>query len=131
VTLTVVAAVIEVEGAFLLTKRQPGVHLSGHWEFPGGKVQAGETHEAALAREMVEELDAHVKVHECVFEIAHQYDDREIHLHFYRCTLEGVPRPLLGQEMRWVERTDLASLPFPEADRGLVEALSQGAPAKT
>ena len=76
----VVAAVIEKDGAFLVTRRQQGVHLAGLWEFPGGKIDEGETHAAALAREIREELDADVDVGDLVFEVSHAYDDRTVAL---------------------------------------------------
>jgi 8-oxo-dGTP diphosphatase len=63
-----------------------------------------------------------------VFEITHNYEDRAISLHFYRCTLHGEPRPLLGQQMRWVARSELHSLDFPAADAELIQRLS--APAR-
>jgi mutator protein MutT len=120
----VVAAVIEVEDRFLVTKRQHGVHLAGFWEFPGGKVHDREMHEAALRREMREELDADVVVGEQVFEIVHDYPERSVALHFYRCRLLGAPTPLLGQEMTWVPRETLHTLAFPDADRELLAILT-------
>jgi 8-oxo-dGTP diphosphatase len=123
----VVAAVIERDDAFLLTRRQRGVHLEGMWEFPGGKVHAGESHEDALRRELREELDVDVEMRDCAFEVTHAYDDRTITLHFYRCVLHGAPRPLLGQEMRWVPRAELPSLDFPPADVELIRLLTESA----
>jgi 8-oxo-dGTP diphosphatase len=123
--ITVVAAVIEENGAFLVTRRQKGVHLAGLWEFPGGKIAEGETHQAALAREIREELDADIDVGDLVFEITHAYDDRTVALYFYRCALRGAPRPLLGQEMRWVPRAGLATLGFPPADEALITLLTE------
>ena len=125
VVITVVAAVIEEGGRFLVTRRQKGVHLAGLWEFPGGKIDEGETHAAALVREIREELDADVDVGELVFEVTHPYEDRTVTLYFYRCTLRGTPRPLLGQEMRWVPRADLATLGFPPADEELIKLLTE------
>jgi mutator protein MutT len=119
----VVAAVIEENNRFLLTRRQPGVHLAGMWEFPGGKIDPAETHAAALAREIREEIDAGVAVGELVFQTTHAYPDRDVALYFYRCTLIGTPRPLLGQEMQWVPRGELASLGFPPADEALITLL--------
>jgi mutator protein MutT len=127
VVMVVVAAVIETGGRFLVTRRQSGVHLAGLWEFPGGKIDDGETHAAALAREIREELDADVDVGDLVFDITHAYDDRTLALYFYRCTLRGTPRPLLGQEMRWVARADLAALGFPPADQELITLLTASA----
>lgn len=129
IVIVVVAAVIEKDGAFLVTRRQKGVHLAGLWEFPGGKIDEGETHAAALAREIREELATDVEVHDLVFDVSHAYDDRTVTLYFYRCTLRGTPRPLLGQEMRWVPRADLATLGFPPADEALIKLLT-GSPVR-
>jgi 8-oxo-dGTP diphosphatase len=125
-TLNVVAAVIERDGRFLVTRRQAGVHLAGLWEFPGGKVAAGESHEEALRREMLEELDTDVAVRSLMSTAAHAYDDRHVTLHFYRCELAAAPRPLLGQEMRWVPRAELRTLGFPPADEELIALLVEG-----
>ncbi len=121
--LVVVAAVIVDGDRFLVTRRQQGVHLEGMWEFPGGKAGADETHAAALKREMREELDADVTVHDLVLETTHAYPDRTVTLHFYWCDLIGTPRPMLGQEMRWVPRAELPSLGFPPADEELIRML--------
>jgi 8-oxo-dGTP diphosphatase len=123
-TLHVVAAVIERDGCFLVTRRQAGVHLAGLWEFPGGKVAPGESHEDALRREMLEELNTDVAVRSVVTTAAHAYDDRHVTLHFYECELTGTPRPLLGQEMRWVPRSELRGLGFPPADEELIALLT-------
>jgi mutator protein MutT len=120
----VVAAIIEDEGAFLVTRRQKGVHLAGLWEFPGGKMDEGETHHAALAREIREELDAEIDVGDLVFHVTHAYDDRTVALYFYQCRLRSDVRPLLGQEMRWVPRAELATLGFPPADEELIKLLT-------
>jgi 8-oxo-dGTP diphosphatase len=122
--LIVVAAVIEQDDTFLLTRRLEGTHLAGFWEFPGGKIAGRETHAEALTRELREELDSEIEVGPLVFETEHDYADRSISLHFYRCTLHGSPRPLLGQEMRWVPRTELRSLDFPPADEELIRRLT-------
>jgi 8-oxo-dGTP diphosphatase len=120
----VVAAVIEQDDRFLVTRRQKGVHLAGMWEFPGGKIDPAETHADALRREMREELDTDVDVGALVFDISHAYSDRTVTLYFYRCVLKGVPRPLLGQEMRWVPRAKLPALGFPPADEQLITLLT-------
>lgn len=125
--IVVVAAVIEQDDRFFLTRRQADVHLEGMWEFPGGKVDAGESHVQALHREIREELDADVDVHDLVFETRHEYPDRTISLFFYRCGLRGEPRPRLGQELRWVPRRELASLGFPPADAELITLLTASA----
>jgi 8-oxo-dGTP diphosphatase len=122
--MVVVAAIIEEDDAFLLTRRQKGVHLAGLWEFPGGKIHEGETHAAALVREIREELDAAIDVGDLVFHVTHAYDDRTVALHFYRCRLQSEARPLLGQEMRWVPRAELPTLGFPPADEALIKFLT-------
>lgn len=119
----VVAAVIERDDAFLLTLRPDGTHLAGHWEFPGGKVHHSETHDEALRREIFEELDAVATVGELVHTVTHSYPEKTVQLFFYRCELMGDAKPMIGQQMRWVKRNALASLPFPEADRDLISLL--------
>ena len=127
--ITVVAAVIEQDDRFLVTRRQIGVHLAGLWEFPGGKVTDGESHSVALRREIREELDADVGVGNLVLETSHAYPERVVTLFFYRCSLLGTPRPIIGQEMAWVLRADLWSLDFPPADAELIRRLmSRGGP---
>jgi 8-oxo-dGTP diphosphatase len=122
--IVVTAAVIEREGAFLVTRRPGGVHLAGCWEFPGGKCEAGESHRDCLRREIREELAADVEPGPEIFSVTHDYPDRTVELHFLECALIGTPRPLLGQEMRWIRRGDLASLEFPPADAELIRLLT-------
>lgn len=122
--MVVVAAVVEQDGRFLVTRRLEGTHLSGLWEFPGGKCEPGETLEECLQREIQEELGVTADVHEEVVTTEYDYPERTVRLHFLRCDLAGPPRAVLGQEMRWVTRVELGTLPLPEADRALVEALT-------
>ena len=121
----VTAAVVEREGRFFVTRRQDGTHLEGYWEFPGGKCEPGETDEACLTREMREELGVDVRVGGLLLSVAHAYPDRVVELHFYACEMSGAPRPLLGQEMRWVAREDLRTLQFPPADAELIDLVTQ------
>jgi mutator protein MutT len=123
--LIVTAAVIEVNGRFFVTRRPPGVHLEGAWEFPGGKCEPGESHPACLAREIREELDCDVVVGRKIFSTSHSYAARDVELHFFRCELNGAPRPLLGQQMRWVPREELDALDFPPADAEVIEVLKK------
>ena len=127
-TVVVTAAVVEVDGRFLVTRRPQGVHLEGLWEFPGGKCDRDEELKACLARELLEELDAPSRVGDELFTTTHAYPDRSVELHFFRCELLGEPRPVLGQEMRWVRREDLATLEFPPADAELIRMLRTAAP---
>ena len=121
--IAVVAAVIAGDAGFFVTRRQQGVHLEGYWEFPGGKIDAGETHDAALKREIREELGADVEVGALLLTTSHAYPERTVTLYFYRCTLAGTPQPLLGQEMRWVPASGLSALAFPPADEELINLL--------
>lgn len=123
-SIVVVAAVVEDNDSFLVTRRPEGVHLAGLWEFPGGKIDPSESHADALRREMREELDTDVDVHDLVFHTTHAYPDRSVALFFYDCVLRQTPRPLLGQEMRWVKRADLSTLGFPPADEELIRRLA-------
>jgi 8-oxo-dGTP diphosphatase len=124
--LVVAAAVVEQADRFLLTRRQPGVHLEGFWEFPGGKCEPGEALPACLAREIREELGVGATVGPELLTISHAYPDRRVELHFFRCTLDGAPAPQLGQDMQRVARGELAALEFPPADRELIERLVNG-----
>jgi 8-oxo-dGTP diphosphatase len=123
--IVVVAAIIEEDERFLLTQRQKGAHLEGLWEFPGGKIDAGETHAGALGRELREELDVDVDVGGLRFHTTHDYGDRVVALYFYQCALRGTPRPMLGQQMQWVPRAELAALGFPPADAELIKVLME------
>lgn len=122
-TLTVVAAVVERGGRFLVTRRQPGVHLEGYWEFPGGKCEAAETHDGCLRREILEELGVSARVGALLLETSHDYADRTVRLCFYRCEIDGDPRPLLKQEIAWATRAELGALDFPPADALLIQVL--------
>lgn len=127
ITLVVTAAVIEQGNRILVTRRPPGVHLAGHWEFPGGKCDGGEALDACLARELREELAVDVVVGGELFTTTHDYPDRRVELHFLRCELLGEPAPQLGQQMRWVSREELPTLAFPPADAALIRLLARQA----
>lgn len=119
----VVAAVIEREAKFLIARRLKDTHLAGLWEFPGGKVQQDETHEAALRREILEELDTEITNAREIFQTAHSYPERIVELHFFRAELSREPQPALGQELRWIARDEFAALEFPPADAELIHGL--------
>lgn len=122
--IVVAAAVIRRGDAFFVTRRHAGVHLEGYWEFPGGKCEAGETLQACLEREILEELAARVRVGDEIFRVSHAYPERIVELRFFRCELLEQPRAMLGQEMRWVPKAELSSLAFPPADAELLVMLS-------
>jgi mutator protein MutT len=122
-TIVVTAAIIERDGRFLVTRRQPGVHLAGVWEFPGGKCDAGESLASCMARELREELAIETIVGAEIFATAHEYPDRRVELHFFECESADEPSAVLGQEVRWVGRDELALLEFPPADAELIRML--------
>ena len=127
-TLVVVAAIVEDHGKYFVTRRQAGVHLEGLWEFPGGKIEPGESLADGLRRELKEELGTAVEIGEEVFSVTHDYPDRRVELHFLSCAFLNAPVALLGQEMRWVARDDLTSLKFPPADDELIRVLAAAKP---
>jgi 8-oxo-dGTP diphosphatase len=124
--IVVTAAVIERDGRYLVTRRLRGTHLAGFWEFPGGKCDTGEPLAACLEREIAEELDTNVRIGAEIHHVAHEYPERIVELHFFRCELLGEPQPAQGQEMRWVPRGELALLQFPPADAELIAMLTRG-----
>jgi 8-oxo-dGTP diphosphatase len=121
--IVVTAAVIERNGAFLLTRRLEGTHLEGYWEFPGGKCGPDETLADSLVREIREELAAEIDLGAELLATSHEYPERHIELRFFRCTLRTEPSPVLGQQMAWVTREALRTYPLPPADDELVTLL--------
>jgi 8-oxo-dGTP diphosphatase len=124
-TVVVTAAVIEIDGRFLVTRRLEGTHLAGVWEFPGGKCDRDESLKECLARELLEELDVDSRIGAELFSTTHAYPERSVELHFFSCELMGEPKAAIGQEMQWVRREDLATLEFPPADAELIEMLTR------
>jgi mutator protein MutT len=122
--IVVTAAVIERNGAFLVTRRPRGVHLEGFWEFPGGKCEPGESHARCLEREIREELGVGLRTGREIYTVSHAYPDRVVELHFLAGELTDEPRAMLGQEIKWVRREDLSVLAFPPADEELIRTLS-------
>jgi 8-oxo-dGTP diphosphatase len=120
----VTAAVVERGGLLLVTRRVHGTHLAGHWEFPGGKCEPGESPENCLARELREELGVATVIGEEIYRTLYAYADRRLDLRFFACEIEGEPTPLIGQEIRWAARGELRELQFPPADKELVERLA-------
>ena len=123
----VVAAVIERDGRYLVTQRRPTAVLPLLWEFPGGKVETGETDEQALIRELQEELGVVVVVGSRCFETRHSYGAREMHLLVYRCRLvSGEPKALEVNAVEWVEEKRIGEREFLPADMPLVHGLKHG-----
>jgi mutator protein MutT len=125
--LTIVAAIIRRDDQILITKRPDNVHLAGLWEFPGGKVESGESLPAALEREIREELGVEITVDREYFSVEHEYPEKSVHLHFFDCTiLRGEPQPLEVADLRWVKAAELDDFEFPPADVELIRRLRSG-----
>jgi 8-oxo-dGTP diphosphatase len=124
--LVAAVALIDADGRVLLAERPAGKHLAGMWEFPGGKVQPGETPEAALIRELDEELGIDV-VTSCLapFTFAsHAYPEFHLLMPLYVCRKwSGIVTAREGQRLKWVHSAQLADYPMPPADKPLVAML--------
>ena len=124
----VAAALTNQAGEILLQRRPEGRQMAGLWEFPGGKVDSGESPESALVRELEEELGVVVEpgnLHPLAF-ASEPLGDRNLLLLLYICrTWQGDPKPLESPEIRWLRPEDMSALPMPPADRPLVVALAQ------
>jgi 8-oxo-dGTP diphosphatase len=127
--ITVVAAVIEQNGRLLICQRRRGDRFELQWEFPGGKVQAGETPQQALLRELREELNVSAQIGDEIYRTRHLYPelDRELDLLFFAATLGPEPVTNLAfEQIVWVQRSSLTGYNFLPADRELVVRLSRG-----
>jgi 8-oxo-dGTP diphosphatase len=124
VRIDVVAAIIRKDDEILITQRLNGVHLARLWEFPGGKVEAGESLEAALRREIQEELGIKIRVDDEFFTVDYDYPSKSVRLHFFNCVvLEGEVRPIDVADLRWIKPHDIGNYKFPPADVDLVKKL--------
>ena len=126
VVLVAAVALVDVDGRVLLAQRPPGKSMAGLWEFPGGKIDAHETPEAALIRELAEELGIDVEA-SCLapFTFAsHAYPDFHLLMPLYVCRRwSGIVSPREGQSLKWVRPERLADYPMPPADKPLVAML--------
>ena len=119
----VAAGVIERDGQVLVTQRAAKAHQGGLWEFPGGKLESGESAEQALVRELAEELNIQVTQQSPLIEIAHDYGDKQVRLFvFVVYDFEGEPQGLEGQPMQWIASADLNGLSFPAANLPIIQA---------
>ena len=123
----VAAGLIRREGRYLIARRKEGVHLGGFWEFPGGKREAGETLEECLHRELWEELNVRIDVPLPFQIVHHEYPEKTVELHFFRCRIEsGEAVAQDCAELRWVYPHEMAAFEFPSADQAIIVALRQG-----
>ena len=120
----VVVAVINRRGRYLLGKRPHGGMLGGLWEFPGGKIEPGETHHEALVREMREELGVKVHVGTLLATVSHAYSHFRVTLHVYRCEITGgAPSATTHTLLKWVPRSKISEYALPQANRKFLAAL--------
>jgi len=112
------------EGRVLLARRHPDSHQGGLWEFPGGKLEAGETLAEALYRELAEELGIAVRQHRPLILIRHDYGDRKVCLDVHEVLrFDGEPQSREGQPLSWVSLDALHSYPLPQANGPIVARL--------
>jgi 8-oxo-dGTP diphosphatase len=115
----VVAAVIERNGRYLLTQRNASAVFPLLWEFPGGRVESGETDSAALVREVHGRIGVLVAISEKLGEHVHEYEDYDVHLTLFACSLppDAEPRAVGVHDVRWVSSQELDNYEFPPADQ--------------
>lgn len=125
-----VGIVTNADGAVLIARRPDHVHQGGLWEFPGGKVESGETVAAALQRELHEELGIAVQAAEPWLHVQHAYEDKSVLLDVWWVrSYAGEPQGREGQPLAWVMPAAMLDLPFPAADQAIIDALTAAAPS--
>ena len=125
------AGLIRKNAKLLIAKRQKGSHLAGYWEFPGGKLEKGESPQACLEREIEEELGIKIRAGQVLLTVEHAYQDKTISLYVMNgSVLSGQPRALECQAFKWVEIKDLQNFVFPPPDMKVIAYL-YGTPEQT
>lgn len=128
----VAAGLVCHDGRYLIARRNPGVHLAGFWEFPGGKREPGESLEECLRRELFEELGIRIDEPTPFQCIRHEYTEKTVELHFFHCTIQaGQATAIDCAEIRWVLPQELGDFEFPPADRPIIEALGRQSIGRT
>lgn len=126
ILLVAACALIDADGRILLAQRPKGKSLEGLWEFPGGKVELGESPEETLVRELKEELGIETRI-ACLAPLtfaSHAYEDFHLLMPLYACRrFEGSPRGMEGQAIKWVRPGNLRDYPMPPADEPLIPML--------
>ena len=126
ILLVAACALIDTDGRILLAQRPEGKSLAGLWEFPGGKVEPGETPEETLVRELEEELGIKTKI-ACLAPLtfaSHSYDDFHLLMPLFVCRrFRGIAQPKEGQALKWVRPKQMRDYPMPPADAPLIQFL--------
>ena len=123
-TIRVVAAVIERDGKYLITQRRPAAVLPLLWEFPGGKVETGETDTQALKREMLHRLGAQIEVGKLISFVSHPYEHYTVDLFLYECRLtDGKLEARNVNAFKWVPSSEFEQYPFTPADEASMNKL--------
>jgi len=124
--LVAACALVDPDNRVLIAQRPEGKNMAGLWEFPGGKVESGETPEASLIRELEEELGIHTRP-DCLAPLtfaSHAYPDFHLLMPLFICRrFEGVPQPREAQALKWVRVQKLRDFPMPDADAPLIPFL--------
>lgn len=119
-----VGVILDADKRILLSRRAAQAHQGGLWEFPGGKVEAAESVQVALARELFEELGIQIGAISPLLKVEHDYSDKSVMLDVWVVPeFTGVPKGCEGQPLVWVAVEDLESYPFPEANIPIVDAV--------
>ena len=119
-----IGVVLNAAGEVLIDQRLEEGLLGGLWEFPGGKLEEGETIETCIARELQEELGIAVTVGAELITVDHAYSHKKLRFVVHLCTwVSGDPQPLASQQVRWVRPEELKNFPFPAANARIIEAL--------
>ena len=125
VTQVAVAVIVNENDEICISLRQKDAHQGGLWEFPGGKIEPGETVEAALKREIKEELDLDIEASRPLIRISHDYADKSVCLQVHKVlSYKGMASGLEGQQVRWLPLAKLSGYNFPEANKAIIKALS-------
>ena len=124
--IAVVAAVIEDQGRFLLCQRHDGPHLPLTWEFPGGKVEVGETPEDALRREISEELGTACSVGRQIAEVTHSYPEKTVCISFFLAALEGTPRAIVHRALEWIHPSEFDRFEAPPPNAMILDRIRAG-----
>lgn len=119
------------QGQILIDRRLQSGVLGGLWEFPGGKIEPGETVEDCIKREIKEELGIDIEVGKHLITIEHVYTHLHVNLTVHHCRyVSGTPQPLECAEIRWVTLAEIDKFPFPEANAQIIAALRQCPPGR-